>query len=47
MSEKIFWGLDIGGTKCAICAAGEDGKIFYREQVAWKWERKMPPIPRR
>ncbi|MBE5771657.1 MAG: ROK family protein [Clostridia bacterium] len=34
MSEKIFWGLDIGGTKCAICAAGEDGKIFYREQVA-------------
>lgn len=34
MTEKIFWGLDIGGTKCALCAAGEDGKIFYREQVA-------------
>ena len=42
MTEKVFWGLDIGGTKCAICAAGADGEIFYREQVATadypKWQ---------
>ena len=48
MSEKIFWGLDIGGTKCAICAAKEDGKIFYREQVATadypKWQELLETL---
>ena len=48
MSEKIFWGLDIGGTKCAICAAKEDGKIFYREQVATadypKWRELLETL---
>lgn len=34
MAEKVFWGLDIGGTKCALCAAREDGAIFYRYQLA-------------
>lgn len=48
MSEKIFWGLDIGGTKCAICAAKEDGKIFYREQLATadypKWQELLETL---
>ena len=48
MAEKIFWGLDIGGTKCAICAAKEDGEIFYREQVATadypKWQELLETL---
>lgn len=42
MSEKIVWGLDIGGTKCAVTAANEAGDILYRYEIATKnyprWE---------
>ena len=42
MAENIVWGLDIGGTKCAIVAANEQGDILYRHQIATRdyprWE---------
>ena len=34
MKEKIVWGLDIGGTKCALCASDEAGNILTRHQVS-------------
>lgn len=33
MSE-VSWGLDIGGTKCALVAGNESGEICWRTQVA-------------
>ena len=33
MGEKIVWGLDIGGTKTALCAANEAGEILARRQL--------------
>jgi len=42
MAERIVWGLDIGGTKCALAAANEQGDILYRYQIATRdypqWE---------
>ena len=32
--QEIVWGLDIGGTKCALCAADKDGRILNRHQIA-------------
>ena len=32
--HQIVWGLDIGGTKCALCAADKDGRILNRYQIA-------------
>ena len=34
MNSPIVWGLDIGGTKCALCGANEAGEILFRHQVA-------------
>lgn len=31
---EIVWGLDIGGTKCALCAANRAGEILSRYQLA-------------
>ena len=30
----ILWGIDIGGTKCAICSGDADGNVFDRHQIA-------------
>ena len=35
-AERYVWGLDIGGTKCAVVAAGRDGKPFFRRELATK-----------
>ncbi len=32
--NDIVWGLDIGGTKCALCAANAAGEILERYQIA-------------
>lgn len=32
--NDIVWGLDIGGTKCALCAANAAGEILKRYQIA-------------
>lgn len=34
MSEKTVWGLDIGGTKCALVIGDRAGKVLARWQVA-------------
>lgn len=33
MMQKIVWGLDIGGTKCAVCAADQQGRLLGRYQI--------------
>ena len=34
MSEATVWGLDIGGTKCALVIGDRTGKVLARWQVA-------------
>lgn len=34
MADTYVWGLDIGGTKCALCAADRAGHICFRHQLA-------------
>ncbi len=36
MAESYNICLDIGGTKCAVCAANAQGKILFRRQIATK-----------
>ena len=32
--EKLYWGLDIGGTKCALVTGTQDCKVLSRHAVA-------------
>ena len=48
MGEKIVWGLDIGGTKTALCAANEAGEILARRQLPTRdfpgWEALLETL---
>ena len=33
MNKPVVWGIDIGGTKCALCAADRSGQIICRHQL--------------
>ncbi len=33
MSEELVWGLDIGGTKCALCVGDASAHVRARWQV--------------
>ena len=34
MNNPVVWGFDIGGTKCALCAADASGTVLCRWQLA-------------
>ena len=34
MDNPVVWGFDIGGTKCALCAADKAGHILCRHEIA-------------
>ena len=34
MNNPVVWGFDIGGTKCALCAADASGTVLCRWQIA-------------
>lgn len=48
MEQRIVWGLDIGGTKTALCAADVHGKVLCRHQLATQeaksWESLLEEL---
>lgn len=47
MENRIVWGMDIGGTKSALCAADVSGRILCRHQLAtqeYSWESLLEAL---
>ena len=46
--NPVVWGFDIGGTKCALCAADEAGRILCRHEIKTaefdSWQKLMQTL---
>jgi len=48
MREELIWGLDIGGTKCALVVGNQKGEVLSRSEVATRayptWEAVLEAL---